>query len=230
MCGCAATRKYSPKPRMSKRARARARSQDRGGSPAPKWGRGDPVELFEKLSGDADAGIRLLRVDDTAAEPVRSLLDAETTRLPVALIEPLRNGLVQHGEGTYDIRIAVATKMGLPLAGSIGPRVAAGWAFGPRHGKWELIDPTGTLIARCAVSTGDSAGEPAWTAQAMAAGQILIAYGTRVGVRVPDGVPASRYDDRYRAEELRKSLADRQACAAIVRLSQQIGAFRHTRS
>lgn len=76
----------------------------------------------------------------------------------------------------------------------------------------------------------DSAVEPAWTAQAMAAGQILIAYGTRVGVRVPDGVPASRYDDRYRATEVRKSLASRQSCAAIVRLSQQIGAFRPAHS
>ena len=64
----------------------------------------------------------------------------------------------------------------------------------------------------------------------MAAGQVLIAYGTRVGVRVPDGVPASRYDDRYRAAELRKSLADQRACAAIVTLSQQIGAFRLARS
>ena len=62
-----------------------------------------------------------------------------------------------------------------------------------------LTDPTRTLIARYEVSTADSEVEPAWTAQAMAAGQILIAYGTRVGVRVPDGVPASRYGERYRA-------------------------------
>lgn len=211
---------------MSKRARARARRQDRGGQSASQWGRGDPAELFEKLEGDVDADIRLLRAGDTAAEPLRSLLDAGNARVPVALIEPLRNVLVQHGDGTYDIRIAITTKMGLPFAGSSGSRLAAGWTFGPRQGKWELTDPTGTLIARCEVPTGDSAGEPAWTAQAMAAGQILVAYGTRVGVRVPDGVPASSYHDQYRAAELRKSLTGRQACAAIVRLSPQIGAFR----
>jgi hypothetical protein len=182
------------------------------------------------LDSDVDADIRLLRADDAAAEPLRSLLDAENAGVPVALIEPLRNGLVRHGEGIYDIRIAITTKMGLPLAGPIGPRLAAGWTFGPREGKWELIDPTGTLIAKCELAIGDSAGEPAWTVQAMAAGQTLIAYGTRVGVRVPDGVPASRYDDQYRAAELRKSLAERRACAAIVRLSQQIGAFRPAHS
>jgi hypothetical protein len=150
--------------------------------------------------------------------------------VPVALIEPLRNGFVQQGGEVYDIRIAIATKMGLPLAEPIGPRLAAGWILGPRQGKWELSDPTGTLIARCQVSAGDSAGEPAWTAQAMAEGRILIAYGIRVGVRVPDGLSASLYDDRYRATELRNSLASQQACAAIVRLSQQIRAFRPART
>jgi len=148
---------------------------------------------------------------------------------PVALIEPVRNGLIQRSDGTYDIRVAIATKMGLPLAGPIGPHLAAGWTFGPREGKWELTDPTATLIARCDIATGGAAGEPAWTAQALAVGQILIAYGSRVGVRVPDGVLPSHYDDRYRATELRKSVLSRQACIAIVKLPQQIGAFRGAR-
>lgn len=215
---------------MGKRARARARSQNSRGQPPPSGGRGDPVELFEKLESDIAADIRLLRADDMAAEPLRALLDAENAGVPVALIEPLRNYLVQHAEGTYDTRVAVAAKLGLPLAGPAGPRLVPGWTFGPCQGKWELTDPTGTLIARCQVSAGDSTGEPAWTAQAVAAGHILIAYGTRVGVRIPDGVPASQYDDRYRAAELGKSLASQQACTALVRLSQQIRAFRPART
>lgn len=210
---------------MGKRARARTRRQSVRQA-VPKSGLGDPAELFEKLDADTDAYARLLQPDDPAAEPLRSLLGTENAELPAALIEPARNALVHHGEDTYDIRIAIATKMGLPLAGPIAPRLAVGWTFGPRQGKWELTDPTGTLIAGCELAIEDSAGEPAWTAQAMAARQILIAYGTRVGVRVPDGVPANRYDDRYRAAELRKSLTGRQACAAIVRLPQQISAFR----
>jgi hypothetical protein len=230
MCGCAVTSRHASGLRMGKRAPARARKQDRGRQPAPGWRQGDPIALFEKLDGDIDAYIRLLRADDTATEPLRSLLGTENAEVPVALIEPARNSLVQHGEGTYDIRIAIATKMGLPLAGPVGPRLVPGWTLGPRQGKWELTDPTGTLIARCEVAREDSTGEPAWTAQAMAVGQILVAYGTRVGVRVPDGLAASLYDDRYRAAELRKSLADRQACAAIVRLPPQMYAFRPTGS
>ncbi len=119
-------------------ARGRARGQDRGGRSASEWGLGDPAELFEQLESDVDAGMRLLHADDAVAEPLLALLGAENAGVPVALIEPLRNGLVQHGEDTYDIRIAIATKMGLPLTGPIGPRLAAGWTFGPHQGKWDL--------------------------------------------------------------------------------------------
>lgn len=182
------------------------------------------------LDSDADADIRLLRAHDPVTEPLSPLLSAENSGVPVALIEPRRNGLVQHGQDTYDVRIAIAAKMGLQLPGPIGPPLAAGWTLGPRQGKWELTDPTGTLVARCEVSDRDTATEPVWTAQAMAIGKILIAYGTSVGVRIPEGVPASRYNDRYRTAELHKSLADRRACAAIVRFAQEIGAFRPIRS
>jgi hypothetical protein len=104
------------------------------------------------------------------------------------------------------MRIAIATKLGLPLAGPIGPLLATDWTFGPNLGKWELTDPTGTLVARCVGLAEDSAWEPAWTAQVVTARRALIAYGTRVGVRIPDGVPAKQYDERYRAAELHKSL------------------------
>lgn len=215
---------------MGRRARARARGQDQGGQPMLAWGQGYPSELFDMLDDDVDAHVRLLWADEPAAEPLRSLPGAQAAGILVALIEPIRNGLVQHHDGTYDIRIAIATKMGLPLTGPIGPRLAAGWTFGPRHGQWELVDPTGTLIARCKVATWDAAREPAWTAQAMTAGQILLAYGTRVGVRIPEGESANRYNDLYRAAELHKSLATQQACVAIVTLPQQISAFRPARS
>jgi hypothetical protein len=215
---------------MARRARARARKQNPGERSTPSWSQGNPAESFEKLNNDPDASIRLLRREDTAAQLLRSVLSAENAEAAVALIEPLRNIVVAHGEGSYDLRLAIATKMGLPLPGPVSPLVAAGWTLGPRQGKWELADPTGTLVARCAVATWDIAAEPAWTAQAITVGQILIAYGTRVGVRIPDGVPVSRYDDRYRAAELHKSLASRQACTAIVRFSQQLGAFRSAHS
>jgi hypothetical protein len=208
---------------MARRARARARKQNLGERAALSWSLENPAESFERLNNDLDAQIRLLRNDDATAELLRSVLNVDNAGVPGALIEPLRNVLVAHGDGSYDFRLAIATKMGFPIPGPVSPLVAAGWTLGPRQGKWQLTDPTGTLIARCEVVTRDIAAEPAWTAQAVAASQILIAYGTRVGVRIPDGVPSIRYDDQYRAAELHKSLASLQACAAIVKISQQIG-------
>src|SRR5258707_3378698 len=168
MCACAVTKRNASELPMARRGRIRAGSQDRERS-IRSWAQGNPVELFEKLDGDVDAHIRLLRADDTTAELLRSLIKADNGTDPVALIEPLRNALVWDGEGGYDIRIAIATKMGLPLAGPIGAHLAAGWTLGPRQEKWELTDATGTVIARFEVVAGGAATEPAWTAQAIAA-------------------------------------------------------------
>lgn len=226
MCSCVAARQNETAQRMGRRARAKTRKKAQVGPSGPKWSTGNPAEMFDMLNTDPRAYIGLLRSDDTAAITLRSLLGTNNSEMPVALIEPLRDALVWHNESSYDLRLAIATKMGLPLVGSAGPLVAAGWSLSPRQGKWELADPTRTVIARCEVATGNVAAEPAWTAQAMTVGQILIAYGSRVGVRLPDGVPVGRYDDRYRAAELAKSLDYRQACVAIVKLSPHIAAFR----
>jgi hypothetical protein len=66
--------------------------------------------------------------------------------MPIALVEPIRSNLIQHGGSFYNAPLAVAVKMGLPLAAPTGTRLAAGWMFGPRHRKWELLDPMGALI------------------------------------------------------------------------------------
>jgi hypothetical protein len=184
------------------------------------------LEQFEKMGGGIDGHIRLLAADDTAAELLRSLVEDQNAELPVALIESHRMVVIPYKGTFYDIGLAIATKMGLPLAGPTGPRLAAGWSLGPREGKWELTDPTGTLVARCEVVTRDAAREPAWTAQAMTVGQMLVAYGSEVGVRVPDGVQTSRYYDGAATQELRQSLGSRRACLAVVGLSLQIQAFR----
>ena len=168
------------------------------------------------LIGDVDAHALLLRAGDVAAKPVRSLLPPDGVDVPVALIEPTRTGLIKLGMVAYDIRIAIAAKMGLPLAGPAGPPLAVGWTFWNGPAGWELSDPTRTLIARCKISPDQAIDQDAWASQAARPGQVLVAYETRVGVRVPDGVPARRYDAQARAEELRRSVAAGQACAGMV--------------
>jgi hypothetical protein len=140
------------------------------------------------------------------------------------LIEPTRHGFIRLGAAAYDIRIAVAVKMGLSLAGPTGPPLITGWTFGKGPDGWELSDPTGTLVARCKVGPDEGVDEAAWVAQATSTGHVLVVYGMKVGVRVPDGIPARRYDDRARANELGRSLAARQACTAMVAIADSRGA------
>lgn len=196
---------------------------------AARLSRLDLEGLPEQLEGTAEAEIRLLYAQDEAAQPLRPLFPRWNATMPIALVEPIRSNLIQHGDSFYHARLAVAVKMGLPLAVPTGAPLADGWTFGPRHGKWELIDPTGALIASCVVRADDSVEEPAWTAQAMTADEILVVYGDRIGVRAPDGVPTSQYDDQSRARELIQSLTNQQVCAAIVKLAQPLRAFRRVR-
>jgi hypothetical protein len=168
------------------------------------------------MIGDLDAQALLISADDTAANPLQSLLPPDRADVPVALIEPIRTGLIGLEAGAYDIRIGIATKMGLPLAGPIGPPLAVGWTFTRRPDVWELSDPTKTLIARCKINASGTIDQAAWATRAAEAGQALIAYGMRVGVRVPAGVSARSYDDQARAEELGRSIATGQLCAAMV--------------
>lgn len=214
---------------MPNSSRNSGRSRDvrnQSGRLAAQQSRVDLQSLPEQLEGTAEAEIRLLYAQDEAAQPLWPLFPRVNATMPIALVEPVRSNLIQHGDSFYNARLEVAVKMGLPLAAPTTARLADGWTVGPRQGKWELLDPTGTLIASCVVRGNESVEEPAWTAQAMTADEILIVYGDRIGVRTPDGVPPSQYDDQQRARELIESLSNRQVCAAMVRLAQPIRAFR----
>ena len=225
---CAATRRHLSGPRMSSSSRNSARLGVRNQRERlpPQLSRLNLERLLEQLEGTAEAEIRLLYAQDEAAQPLRPLFPRANATMPIAPVEPTRSNLIQQGDSFYNARLAVAVKMGLPLAVPTAARLADGWTFGPRRGKWELLDPTGTLIASCMLRGGDAVEEPAWTAQAMTADEILIVYGDRIGVRDPDGMPASQYDDQQRARELIDSLSNQQVCAATVRPAQPIRAFR----
>lgn len=201
---------------MVKKRRARPRTSGRTRRPTAAWTEASPAELCGILISDVDAHARLLSASNRAAEPLRLLLPSSDIAVPVALIEPIRHGFVRLGASAYDIRNAIAAKMGLPLAGLAAPPLATGWTFGKGPDGWELSDPTGTLVARCTVGPDEGADEAAWTTRAAATGQALVVYGMRVGVRAPDRVPARRYGDQACASELGRSLAARQACTAMV--------------
>lgn len=186
---------------MVRRKRAQARKEGRRQRPARDRGEASPAELYAMLTGDVDAHALLLSAGHAVAMAMRYLLAPDNVDKPVVLIEPARNALIDLGAVAYDIRLAIAVKMGLPLAGPVGPPMAAGWSFAAGPDGWELSDPTGTLIARCEVAPDQALDETAWALQAATAGQVLIAYRTRVGVRVPDGVPTRLYNNQVRSAD-----------------------------
>jgi hypothetical protein len=129
--------------------------------------------------------------------------------LPVALVEPVQTfrplplaGAGEIGEPTYDMRVSVTTKLGLALCtgSQASPAVADDWAFHYARPKCSLTDPTGTVIASLSVLH-----HAAWLKAARSRGKITLIYGPSIGVRRPDHVPASLYDDDARAAELMRS-------------------------
>ncbi|GID29948.1 hypothetical protein [Paractinoplanes brasiliensis] len=121
---------------------------------------------------------------------------------PVALVEPVNYRLLQFDDLVYPLSTAIAGKLGLAQA-QVGetPPAAANWEFhdGPRC---ELVDPTGTVLARFR-----HAIDPQWRAAAETSGTVLVLYGGQLGVRTPYGVTAAEYDDRARDAELQAALA-----------------------
>ncbi|GAA2715903.1 hypothetical protein [Actinoplanes palleronii] len=104
--------------------------------------------------------------------------------------------------GIYLLAEEIARKLGLEYGqpGRI-PETADRWSF--RDGtRYELLDPTGTLLAGFM-----HAADPQWRAAAHARGKVLVLYGGQLGVRRPPGATEVGYDVRARDAELHTSLA-----------------------
>jgi len=222
---------------MSKGKRARRSAKTR--RPGPRRGR-NPVasragqdlrQVLPRLLGDTAADIRLLfsghpalgglAIDLAAgAAPPGSGHPAGTAPVPVALIEPLMTGrlpLAIHGSHPYDLRTAIAAKLGLPVltaqAGPPGP--ADNWTLERRAGTFVLTDPTGSVLAQATAS-----GQSRWRDLAGRSGQVVVIYGPQVGVRPPSGMLRDHYDDHARAAELSQSRAAGAANWGIVRFAE----------
>lgn len=133
---------------------AGARRRDRRRLTASQNGGWHLDELCATLISDVAAHTRVL-VNGQVAVSAGGQLKVPTPRVDQFLVKVgpprARAGLVSLGAVSYGVRVAIAAKMGLPIAGPVGPPTAPGWAFGPSPEGWELVDPTRTLIARCKV-------------------------------------------------------------------------------
>jgi hypothetical protein len=136
-----------------------------------------------------------------------AVLDASAPEMdamwPVALVEPVADRIMVLDGGPYPLTLAIAAKLGLTRFRPhiAPPAAAANWAF--RDGTHcEVVDPTGTVIARFPHPPNHQ-----WRSAARAHKHVLVLYGGQLGVRRPVGIPADEYDDSARDDELRASLA-----------------------
>lgn len=210
----------STKARLPGSRRERDRSASRAGQ--------DLAQVLPRLLDDTAANIRLLFSGHPAlgdlpidlapeATPSGSGQVTETGPVPVALIEPVITGHLPPaipGSPPYDLRTAIAAKLGLPLltAQASPPGPAANWTLERRAGIFVLTDPTGSVLAQTTAPE-----QSRWRNLAERLGQVVIIYGPEVGVRSPSGILQDHYDDNARAAELSQSRATGTANWGIVR-------------
>jgi hypothetical protein len=169
----------------------------------------DPGRLL--LTGSATPG-RALAGDD------RALGITPAPALPVLLLEPTETFLAVDPSGTRrELQTEILVQQGFQRFGlDTGPvRGLAGWTLGATPGQVQLRDGTGEVWAYSDVRPGRS-----WLARAEAYGQVLVVYGTLVGVRAPRGVPAAQYAPAHRAAELHAGRTQGLVAAAIVTLDR----------
>lgn len=171
---------------------------------------GDVGQLTKALLDDTAAQARLVLAGAAVLGSLRTDTryperpDHDDAPVPFAIIETpttIRVPLPDHGGRTYDIRAAIAMKLGLHPLGATTATVPPAPNWRVEYGKPStLLDPTGTAVATFTVPD-----DPEWLRHARRHGSVAVIYGTNVGVKRPGTVPPWMYDDTARAAELQTS-------------------------
>lgn len=209
-----------------RKAKERAALNEGGGGPAGDgrqrmWigdqpvGFGELMAEADQISTTVDDEGRVLFVDDPAVgmgavvtglspsgEPVA---DGTADQVPVALFEPRKAMMIRQQDGRLrEAQAEAAVTLGLRpfLAGFVTLERAAGWVLRrlPGNSGLELVDSTGSVFSRI-----QHLLTPEWVSAAVSYGDVLVLYGTSIGVRVPEGVTEAGYLPAKRAAELKQS-------------------------
>lgn len=169
-------------------------------------------EVVPRLLGDVEATAVAAENDHALIKPLARWLGlANWARdRAVLFVEPVHGSLLPEHE--IELRAAMAVKLGMerPEAGDRTPSVSK-WALSEAGAACMLRDPTGACFARFLL-----VASLAWHSRKSRQGNIVVIYGTRIGVRCPAGVPLDAYGDRDRQEELLDSLKARTVAWAVV--------------
>jgi len=169
--------------------------------------------------------VRILLADDPVVglvlagplPPLPGKQEAPPPQIPVVLFE-LEAGLLVEDPGSPVRELQVATGLAAGLRpcppGVLRAERAPGWSVVQTADGLDLVLGGGNVWA-----TGPVAPDPEWLRLADAHGQVLVLYGTLLGVRVPGKLTAAQYTDEARRAELEQARADGEVACGVVRWS-----------
>jgi hypothetical protein len=163
----------------------------------------DPGRML--LSGGVTPGRAVLGDD-----PALGL--AQPPALPVLLLEPVETFMAVDPTGrSCELQTELLVQQGFQRFGDAPVEPLRGWTVRRTTSQMQMRDETGELWAHTYVRPGRR-----WLDTANAHGQVLVIYGTLVGVRAPRGVPAVQYAAAHRAAELHTGRARGLVAAAVL--------------
>ncbi len=163
----------------------------------------DPGRML--LSGGVTPGRAVLGTD-----PALGL--AQPPVLPVLLLEPVETFMAVDPTGrACELQTELLIQQGFQRYEQDPVEPLPGWTVRRTTSQLQVCDETGALWAHAYVRPGRR-----WLDTASAHGQVLVVYGTLVGVRAPRGVPTAQYAAIHRAAELQTGRARGLVAAAVL--------------
>jgi hypothetical protein len=134
--------------------------------------------------------------------------------IPVARFEPPAVTILRKPGGpVMEIQAEAAISMGMRpyTRGASVVDAARGWKLCRTGSGLELYDTSGGVFSRGTVTL-----PPQWISAAVSQRHVLVVYGGRTGVRVPDGMDEDAYTPQMRWHELRDSMGMGVVAAGLV--------------
>jgi hypothetical protein len=163
----------------------------------------DPGRML--LSGGVTPGRAVLGDD-----PALGL--AQPPAPPVLLLEPVETFMAVDPLGrSRELQTELLIQQGFQRYDEDTVQPLPGWTVRRTASQLQVRDDHGELWAHTYVRPGRR-----WLETAAAHGQVLVVYGTLIGVRAPRGVPTVQYAASHRAAELQTGRAKGLVAAAVL--------------
>lgn len=210
-------------PKSRGRPQGRRKKRPARGGPVSSRNARPPAGLVKAADDEIRAQVRTLLADDPAIgmaltgplPPLQGQWKAPPPQIPVVLFE-LEAGLLVENPGGPVQELQVATGLAAGLRpcppGALAAERIPGWSVVQRPDGLDLVVGGGNVWA-----SGPVTPDAEWLRLADAHGQVLVLYGTLLGVRVPGKLTPGQYTVATRRAELERARQDGEVACGVVR-------------